>query len=250
MYFEKDVTRGVEGTFLWLMEEVGELATALRSKNDMQNLHEEFADVIAWLTTIANVAGVGLVESASREVRLRCPGCRRFDCTCPFRRSHEYTTRFFSRFDSTTTAALGLAAQSKIVGSGLAAEAELPPVRAITRGPKFHWRGYYDKLLFDPTDRFVVANEVDFEHRTPEPKDTLRIGMIDLQSKDEWIELGVTKAWNWQQGCMAQWLPGDAPRVIWNDRDGSSLFRESSTSVIERQQRSLRRFTASAPMPK
>ncbi len=83
MYFEKDVTRGVEGTFLWLMEEVGELATALRSKNDMQNLHEEFADVIAWLTTIANVAGVDLSKALQEKYGSGCPGCRRFDCTCP-----------------------------------------------------------------------------------------------------------------------------------------------------------------------
>ena len=48
MYFEKDVARGVAGTFMWLMEEVGELSTALRT-NDRANLDEEFADVLAWL---------------------------------------------------------------------------------------------------------------------------------------------------------------------------------------------------------
>ncbi len=96
----------------------------------------------------------------------------------------------------------------------------LPPVRAITRGPRFHWRGYYDKLLFDPSDRYVLANEVDFEHRSPEQDDELRVGMIDLESNDQWIELGKTHAWNWQQGCMLQWIPGDEPRVLWNDRDG------------------------------
>ncbi len=123
-------------------------------------------------------------------------------------------------------------------GSAFADSFNLPPVRAITRGPKFHWRGYYDKLLFDPTDRFVVANEVDFEHRTPEPDDVLRIGMVDLHSKDEWIELGSTRAWNWQQGCMAQWLPGKSPRVIWNDREGDQFVarimdvRDRSTRTI------------------
>lgn len=83
MYFEKDVARGVEGTFLWLMEEVGELATALRLRNDPANLREEFADVLAWLTTIANVAGVDLSQALQDKYGSGCPGCHRFDCVCP-----------------------------------------------------------------------------------------------------------------------------------------------------------------------
>jgi len=46
---------------------------------------------------------------------------------------------------------------------------KLPPCRAITKGPKFHWFGYYDKWQFDPTDRYVLGMEVDFEHRSPKP---------------------------------------------------------------------------------
>jgi hypothetical protein len=105
-----------------------------------------------------------------------------------------------------------------------AAESEsdgaLPPVRQITRGPKFHWFGYYDKFQFSPDNRFILANEVGFEHRSPTPDDTLRIGMVDTHRKDEWIELGQTRAWNWQQGCMLQWIPGSQSEIIWNDRDG------------------------------
>ncbi len=100
-----------------------------------------------------------------------------------------------------------------------AAEEKLPPVRRITKGPKFHWRGYYDVYLFDPTNRLVLANEVDFEGRTPTPEDSIRVGMIDLQDNDRWIELGSTKAWNWQQGCLLQWVPGTESTVIWNDRE-------------------------------
>ena len=76
-----------------------------------------------------------------------------------------------------------------------------PTIRAITRGPKFHWRGYYDKLLFSPDDRFVLANEVDFEGRSPTLADSIRVGMVDTQDKDRWIDLGGSNAWNWQQGC-------------------------------------------------
>lgn len=83
MYFEKDVERGISGTFMWLLEEVGELASALRSGNDPQNLEEEFADVFAWLTTIANVAGVDLSAAVQRKYGSGCPGCSRFVCTCP-----------------------------------------------------------------------------------------------------------------------------------------------------------------------
>jgi hypothetical protein len=92
------------------------------------------------------------------------------------------------------------------------------PVRAITRGPKFHWFGYYDKLQVDSTGRYVLGMEVDFEHRSPRPDDTIRVGMVDLRDNDRWIELGTSRAWNWQQGCMLQWRPGHDSEVIWNDR--------------------------------
>ena len=101
-----------------------------------------------------------------------------------------------------------------------AAEEKLPPVRAITRGPKFHWRAYYDKLLFDPANRLVVCNEVDFEGRSPTAEDVIRVGMVDTQDGDKWTELGSSRAWNWQQGCMMQWVPGTRSEVAWNDREG------------------------------
>ncbi|QEG43297.1 MazG nucleotide pyrophosphohydrolase domain-containing protein [Roseimaritima ulvae] len=82
MYFDKDVARGVDGTFMWFMEEVGELASALRG-TDKENLAEEFADVIAWLATIANVAGVDLSAALIAKYGHGCPGCGRLACTCP-----------------------------------------------------------------------------------------------------------------------------------------------------------------------
>ena len=94
------------------------------------------------------------------------------------------------------------------------------PMRAITRGPGYHWFGYYDKLQFDPTSRYVLAMAVDFEHRPPRPDEEIRIGVIDLEAGDAWRTIGATSAWCWQQGCMLQWLPGSASEVIWNERAG------------------------------
>ena len=81
MYHEKDVARGVDGTFMWLMEEVGELAAALREGTHAEQ-SAEFADVLAWLTTIANVAGVDLSAAVHEKYGAGCPGCGRLICTC------------------------------------------------------------------------------------------------------------------------------------------------------------------------
>lgn len=94
-----------------------------------------------------------------------------------------------------------------------------PPSRVITKGPGHHWFGYYDKLQFDPTNRFVLGMKVEFEHRSPVADDEIEVGMVDLQDKDQWIPLGKSKAWNWQQGCMLQWIPGTESKVLWNDRE-------------------------------
>ena len=91
-------------------------------------------------------------------------------------------------------------------------------IRRITNGPKFHWFGYYDKLQFDPAGRFVLSNQVDFEHRSPKPDDEIAVGVIDTGDGDRWRELGRTRAWNWQQGCMLQFIPGRKDEVMWNDR--------------------------------
>ncbi len=82
MYYEKDVQRGVPGTFMWLMEEIGELASALQTGNDRENLAEEFADVLAWLATIANVAEIDLAAAITKKYGHGCPGCGLFVCDC------------------------------------------------------------------------------------------------------------------------------------------------------------------------
>ena len=80
-YDGKDRRRGVEGTFMWLMEEVGELATALRSQTK-QEQEEEFADVLAWLATLANMAEIDLEKAVVAKYGAGCPGCSQIPCVC------------------------------------------------------------------------------------------------------------------------------------------------------------------------
>ena len=81
IYGAKDQRRGVEGTFMWFMEEVGELSAALRS-GTAEERAAEFADVLAWLATLANVVGVDLDEAVQAKYGDGCPGCRRTPCIC------------------------------------------------------------------------------------------------------------------------------------------------------------------------
>ena len=92
------------------------------------------------------------------------------------------------------------------------------PVAQLTTGPHQHWFGYYDKQQVSASGRYALSNQVDLFFRSPTPQDTLQVGMIDLENSNQWIKLGQSSAWGWQQGCMLQWLPGSSEEVIWNAR--------------------------------
>jgi NTP pyrophosphatase (non-canonical NTP hydrolase) len=64
-YYQTDSQRGTPATFLWFVEEVGELASALAGK-DAANKEEEFADVLAWLCTLANINDVDLEKAVEK----------------------------------------------------------------------------------------------------------------------------------------------------------------------------------------
>lgn len=83
-YGERDAHRGLERTFMWLVEEMGELARALRSESHERKV-EEFSDVLAWLTTTASLAGVEMSEAAARFAD-GCPKCDCSPCDCERRR--------------------------------------------------------------------------------------------------------------------------------------------------------------------
>ena len=83
LYFERDSDRGTEGTLDWLVDEVEELREALK-EGDTKAIEEEFADVLAWLASLANVVNVNLEKAALSKYDNKCPKCGLSPCECPF----------------------------------------------------------------------------------------------------------------------------------------------------------------------
>ena len=81
MYSDKDRARGTPATFLWLTEEFGELAAALR-EGSQEEKETEFADVIAWLVTLANINDIDWTTALQNKYGEGCPGCGKHVCTC------------------------------------------------------------------------------------------------------------------------------------------------------------------------
>ncbi len=79
-YGARDQARGVDGTFRWLVEEIGELARALRDR-DRRRLEEEIGDVLAWTVTVASLCGVDADRAAGRYAG-GCPKCGATPCAC------------------------------------------------------------------------------------------------------------------------------------------------------------------------
>lgn len=80
-YGSKDRARGMAGTFMYFMEEVGELAEALREP-EKHDLPGEFADCLAWLASLADIAGIDLQEAALQKYPGKCPECLKMPCAC------------------------------------------------------------------------------------------------------------------------------------------------------------------------
>jgi NTP pyrophosphatase (non-canonical NTP hydrolase) len=80
-YYAKDAGRGWHETFIWFVEEVGELGRALRSQ-PREQVESEFADVFAWLSTLASIHGVDLAEAVQKKYGDGCPKCSSIPCKC------------------------------------------------------------------------------------------------------------------------------------------------------------------------
>jgi NTP pyrophosphatase (non-canonical NTP hydrolase) len=86
LYYSKDKKRGIEGTFMWFAEEVGELSRAIRKakpkdKKSIAHLEEEFADCFAWLSTLASLTNIKL-EKSIEKYKNGCPKCKKQPCIC------------------------------------------------------------------------------------------------------------------------------------------------------------------------
>jgi len=83
LYFQRDHDRGPAGTFKWFTDEVEELGDALET-GDLGGVQEEFADVLAWLTSLANITGIDLEKVALKKYDNKCPKCGHSPCECTF----------------------------------------------------------------------------------------------------------------------------------------------------------------------
>jgi NTP pyrophosphatase (non-canonical NTP hydrolase) len=81
IYFHRDSQRGTTGTYDWLVEELGELGAALKEK-DGKTIENEFADVLAWLASLANVVNVDLERATLTKYNNKCPKCGQIPCKC------------------------------------------------------------------------------------------------------------------------------------------------------------------------
>lgn len=98
---------------------------------------------------------------------------------------------------------------------------------------KHHFFGYYDKCPWSRDGRFLLAHETEFMDHLPDGRETALIGIIDLRGDKKFKALAETRAWNWQQGAMLQWLgPDFSTSIIFNDfRNGRfvSVITELAT---------------------
>lgn len=86
IYLEKDNDRGLRGTFIWLVEEIGELATLINSKEKNENnISEELAHVIAWTISLANILDINIENAIHKEYPDKCKKCGSIPCNCDFK---------------------------------------------------------------------------------------------------------------------------------------------------------------------
>ena len=91
----------------------------------------------------------------------------------------------------------------------------------LTPESKHHFFGYFDKFPYDKSGRFLLSHKIDFTARQPEPGEKAGICLIDLANDNKIIRIAESGAWNWQQGCMLQWLNDSETRIIYNDCEGN-----------------------------
>lgn len=86
-----------------------------------------------------------------------------------------------------------------------------------------HAHSYYDIPVIDAAGRRVLAHALTFTGRHPTPRDTVEVGLADADRPGAWTSLGISSAWSWQQGPLAQWVAG-GPWVSFADREDGRLI--------------------------
>ena len=84
LYYKRDTERGIKGTYDWLVDEVEELGEELKKGTNKEATEKEFADVIAWLASLANITGIDLENAAINKYNFKCPKCQQSPCKCTF----------------------------------------------------------------------------------------------------------------------------------------------------------------------
>lgn len=83
LYLHNDIKRGVKSTFIWLVEEIGELSTLINSKSiDKIKVSEELADIIAWTISIANILEIDIEKALNNKYPNKCIKCSSSPCKC------------------------------------------------------------------------------------------------------------------------------------------------------------------------
>ncbi|MDI6775278.1 MAG: hypothetical protein QME60_07810 [Verrucomicrobiota bacterium] len=110
----------------------------------------------------------------------------------------------------------------RIAGNALSPDA----ARALTEGPAHHFVGAGDRQPWSPSGRYLLGIEIPPELRSP--PGAAVVGVVDLKNGSAWRPLAATIAWNWRDGAMAQWIPGNEDVMVGNTnrkgKPGSFVF--------------------------
>ena len=83
LYFHRDSERGINRTFIWLVEEIGELANLIKyEKIEKKHISEEIADIIAWTNSLANLLDINIEKALSEKYPKRGLKCNSSPCQC------------------------------------------------------------------------------------------------------------------------------------------------------------------------
>jgi len=111
------------------------------------------------------------------------------------------------------------------------------PIEKIGNNEGHHFFGYYNKSVWDRSNRYALTNKVDVMVKDTQIDDALEIGFYDLKDETNYFnKIGSTTTWNWQMGNQSQWLDGpNGPQVIFNIRGNNPAYPypEFSSRIVD-----------------